>query len=104
MWIKQSDYEYYQRRVGELEVQLATERAENRRRENWMCGMLMRRGGSFPVPESKPPKPDKPADTIRPPQLSAVEQVQREAYRAEAKRLKLQVGEADLEFDKLRAH
>lgn len=58
-WLPESHLAWLRTRIDTLETLLATERAENRRREDWQCAMLNRRGGTFPVPEK-----DAPTDTV----------------------------------------
>lgn len=64
MWVRQADYDWLKERIETLETLLANERAENRRVERHWGDMILRRGGSLPVPPlpvEKPPTDEKPA-------------------------------------------
>ena len=68
MWVRKADYNWLRSRVDKLEAMLEVERAENRRVERHWGDMILRRGGSLPVPAAvseaaPPPRPEPPVLT-----------------------------------------
>ena len=62
MWVSRAEYtrlltalDVAETRAYNAEAALAAERAENRRAERWMANMLLRRAGTYPVPDKAAP-------------------------------------------------
>lgn len=100
MWVSRSDYRFLQKRILDLEKQLEKERAENRRRENWMVNMLLRRANTFPVPPDEP-KAAVEKKSPEPPKFTSVQIGQLKALREEARRLGRPQKDADERFEQM---
>lgn len=68
MWISRAEYDRLlaavdaaEQRAERAEKALASERDENRYAERWMSNMLLRRAGTYPVPDKAPPLQGPPA-------------------------------------------
>lgn len=71
MWLPRVEYDRLVQQLESAQLALEVERAENRRTERWMCNMLLRRAGTFPVPPvaSVSPAPPTTAPTETPPPI-----------------------------------
>ena len=102
MWISGGDYRFLQKRVLDLEKQLEQERTENRRREDWLVNMLLRRAGTFPIPsKEKTEQKEKPPSAPQPYKFSGIQLAQLKALREEAQRLGRPAKEADDHFEEI---
>lgn len=84
MWVSRGEYDRLWDRIRDLESDLKDERAANRRREEWAIDMLMRRGGTFPVPPLKSEQTERPTPAR---QITETDLAKAEALRQEGQRL-----------------